>query len=130
MGFLDLFKTEKPHTPSTVTISFVLAKHFKGFKKFPMVVYGNSEREQNNESLKNVSLPGRSIVFVKNRQGVDVFIDNLFVGAIFDHGQIKALEQGTIESVFAKVEDETVIGKRKTETRHRVFLFVKYKEGR
>lgn len=116
-----------------IELSFILSEHFKGFKKFPMVVYGNKEAEKNNALLVGQRLPGRKIVFneITSRNNTNYFsvsIDGLIVGAIFDDSQIQSLKNGMIEKVYAKCENSTIIESDKDVKRNRIFLFVKFKE--
>ena len=109
--------------------TFTLAKGFKGYKKFPMVVYGDDLSMNNNELLKGADFRGHTIVFTPataDKPYFQVFIDNIKVGAIFDGEQIHALNSGNVVSVFALSEDENVIGQGKVVTRNRIRLFVKY----
>ena len=134
MSFLEkLFPKQQPVKPSQ--IEFILAKHFRGFKRFPMVVHGHKEAEENNERLKDMDFPDHTIAF---RPGSSptykdpfylVFIDNLNVGAIFDKEHIKSIKDGKITAVYAKSEEENVASGKNIVKRHRIRLFVKYKEA-
>lgn len=122
MGIFDLFKN-KPK-PSNIIATYTLASHYKGFKAFPMVVYGNDEAMKNNKALNSTDLAGKTISFQKESNYVKVIIDNLWVGTIFDSEQIESLKD--VSAVYARNDIETVIGKKTTEKRARIHLFVKH----
>ena len=109
---------------------FTISKGFKGYKKFPMVVYGDDLSMNNNELLKGADFRGHTIIFrpstANNAPFFQVFIDNIKVGAIFDKEQIQALNSGRVVSVFALPEEEKVAGQGKIVTRNKIRLFVKY----
>ena len=132
MSFLEKIFSKQPAKPQQ--IEFILAKHFRGFKRFPMVVHGHKEAEENNERLKDMDFPGHTIMFCPGSSPTYkdpfylVFIDNLNVGAIFDKEHVKSIKDRNITDVYAKSEEETTISKGRTDIRHRIRLFVKYKE--
>lgn len=108
------------------------SKGFKGFKRFPVVVHGDSTSETNNEQLYNVNLSECAFKFVcstgdHGRYAI-LFIDNKKVGAIFDAEQVQAIEQEQIEMIHAESKEETIIGGNGTEIKRRLYYFVKYKE--
>lgn len=127
MKILDLF------TKKTSDYEFVQADGFLGFKSYPIVVYGDKESERNNERLKDIDMKGKRIIFKEGKsdtykgQFLVVFINGKKVGAIFDKAQIREMKSGKIESVYAKLEPETVVYKGGAVTRNRVRLFVKYR---
>ena len=130
-NFGDLFKS-KTHSAE---LSYTLSDHFKGYKRFPMVVYGHKESESNNQKYELSKLPGRTISFVLSKSKdnalyYSVLIDGDKVGAIFDDEQIKSLQEDKIVSVFAKNETETIVEKERITSRNRIRLFVKYKEAK
>ena len=134
MSFLEkLFSKQQPVKPSQ--IKFILAKHFRGFKRFPMVVHGYKEAEENNERLKDMDFPEHIITFRSGSSATykepfyQVFIDNLNVGAIFDREHVKSIKDGNITAVYAKSEEEDVASGKRVVKRHRIRLFVKYKEA-
>lgn len=114
---------------------YVLSNGFRGYKCFPMVVHGQEESMKNNEALKDVDFKGYSIAFRPGKSQTytnpfyTVNIDKYQVGTIFDAEQVKALNDGMIEAIYAKSEPETVIGVNGTEIRNRIKLFAKYKES-
>lgn len=110
--------------------SFVLEKHFKGFKAFPMVVHGNPEAEKNNEYFHGSNLSGKTITFIdEGPKRIGIYIDKRKVGTLFDMDCIQKVRKGSFDKIYAKVEDENIIGKKQTETRPRIRLFVHY-EGK
>ena len=126
MGIFDLFK-HTPQQPKQVnTVSFELAAHYRGFKAFPVTVHGNKDAEQNNQKLKDVSLPGHTITFSFFNDHAKVFIDSSQVGAIFDKDQIASIP--LLTAVFARMDEENVITNGTTVKRCRIHLFVKYME--
>ncbi len=128
---MSLFKRKEKEAPAR-EFSFVLSSGFRGYKRFPIVVYGNAEAEKNNEELGATVLKGKQLVFRSamngNRVFLIVFIDGKRIGAIFDDAEVAEVISGKIEAVYAMMEDENVADAGKVVTRHRVRLFVKYKE--
>ena len=102
-----------------------VSSHFKGFKRFPVVIHGNETSEQNNDFFLKTSLDNTTLFefVVFNEKTISfegrmslVFINNRQVGAVFDPEQIQAIENNMIE----KIHIETSGDKLK--------FFVKYKE--
>jgi len=112
---------------------YIQAEEFRGFKSYPMVVHGDKESERNNERMKDADMAGKRITFKEGKsdtykeQFLVVFINGKKVGAIFDKAQIREMKSGKIESVYAKLEPETVVYKGGSVTRNRVRLLVKYR---
>lgn len=106
--------------------SFILEEHFRGFKAFPIVVHGDKDAETGNKKLAKTHLPGKTIRFVKAGSAYSVQIDAYHVGMIYDSDTIKRINK--IEKVYAKIDEETVIGTKTTATRPRIHLFVKEKQ--
>lgn len=97
--------------------------HFKGFKIFPVIVYGNNETEKNNELLCNKEILNPTFEFIcfneetnhfKGRMCL-IYIDGLKAGAIFDNEQIKQIENGHILKVHVEKKND-----------YRLRFFVKY----
>lgn len=130
---MKLFNLFKRPSNDLQTFEFVQAGGFRGFKRYPVVVYGDKESEANNERLKDVDMRGKLITFklVDDRSSgkpfLLVFVDGKKVGAIFDDAQVNAMTSGSIESVYAKFDAENVVDSGDIITRHRVRLFVKYR---
>lgn len=114
--------------------SFTLAKGFRGFKRFPITIYGNKESEKNNELLKAADLRGHILTFMPGSSSTykepfyQIFADNLQIGSIFDADQINSINSGKIEEVFARSEPESTMINNKVVERPYMRLFVKYKE--
>lgn len=140
--FKDLFSTgntsgtpqppKQPEQPPQLhRFTYVLQKHFRGYKRFYMVVYGDKESERNNEKFSG-DLSGKEITFVESynpKHYYAVYLDNKKIGAIFDQNEVEQLTTLMITAVYAKVEEETVIDKiQGAITRKRIRLFVKYSE--
>ena len=130
---MKLFNLFKRPSNDLQTFEFVQAGGFRGFKRYPVVVYGDKEAETNNELLKGINMKGKLITFklADDRSSGEpfllVFIDGKKVGAIFDDAQVNAMTSGSIESVYAKFDAENVVDSGDIITRHRVRLFVKYR---
>ena len=115
-------------SPKEEALSFVLTDHFKGYKVLPVVVQGYAETEKNNKKMANAELSGHTIKFVPdtydgNHKMFHVFVDDLKMGAIFDADNVKRVKN--IEKVYAKMEEETIIGKKTVEKRTRIRVFIK-----
>lgn len=116
---------------------FVLAKGFRGFKTYPMVVYGDKTSEDNNRYFFDAAFPGMKISFVEAisnwevapRIYFHVMLENKKIGAVFDEDQVAAMRAGTIEAVYAKPYKQVVVGPGSYEERPRIHLYVKYRES-
>ena len=111
--------------------TFIQAKGFRGFKRFPIVVYGNEIAEQNNERLSYEDMSGKRIIFkpqTGNPPFYAIYIENYRIGAIFDKEQISSIKNNKFTDVYVKFEEENVISKIGVLKTHRARLFVKYKE--
>ncbi len=98
------------------------SKHFKGFKNFPVVVFGNDVSMENSEKLYNCDVSNYEFKFVclnsynNNGRFAFVYINNMQVGSVFDIEQINAIENGRIEKIHVE----------KKENDKRFSFFVKY----
>lgn len=124
MGLFDFFK--KQPTQQVMEYTFITAKHFRGFHKLPMVVFGDTEAMNNQEKFRNRDVTGLPIVFRDYGNGAAVILDGLKIGTLYDNA-LKTLRSGTITDVYVKFEEETVVGKKAVEKRFRAFLIVKEK---
>lgn len=127
---MSLFKRNAKVAPAK-EYAFELSSGFRGYKKFHITVYGNAEAENNNELLKDADLKHKPIVFRESQADngklfLQVRIDGMLVGSIFDDTQIKDMASGRITAVYAKVEPETVAGGGEIITKQRARLFVQY----
>lgn len=107
-------------------------EHFRGFKRFPVVVYGDVESEKNNELIYDKvfsTFEYRFICFTeKNGRMALLYADKYKIGAIFDSDQIHAIEHNQIEKIHIEPKEETIVGSKKIEKRRRLSVLVKYKE--
>ncbi len=114
---------------------FVLAKGFRGFKTYPMVVYGDKTSEDNNRYFFDAAFPGKKISFVEDittwetvpRIYFHVMLENKKIGAIFEEDQVDAMRNGIIEAVYAKPYKQVVVGPGSYEERPRIHVYVKYR---
>jgi hypothetical protein len=103
MGLLDMFK--KPEPAKKVTeYHFTTAKHFRGFHKFLMTVYGDQEAMKNQEKFRDRDTTGLPIVFRDYGEGAAVILDGLKIGTIYRE-QLQTLRSGAITDVYVKFED-------------------------
>jgi hypothetical protein len=101
------------------------SKGWRGFKKFPVVVYGDEETENNNRILCKQDVSNCTFEFVCfNEKTIYydgrmclIYIDGVKVGAIYDNEQIQQIENGQIEKIHVE-----------NKTDYRFSYFVKYKE--
>ena len=130
---MKLFDLLKHSLKEPQKYEYVQASGFRGFKSYPIVVYGDKESERNNERLKDIDMTGKHITFKMGdspsykKPFLLVFIDNKKIGAIFDGRQVRDMTNGNIESVYAKFDAENVVDQSGIKALHRVRLFVKYK---
>ena len=126
---------KKPTKPQLKEYTFTLSKGFRGYKRFPISIHGHKESEKNNKALKDTDLRSHTLTFKPGASDTykepfyQVFIDGLQVGAIFDADQVKAINSGRIEEVFARSETQAVIGNKNIINRPVMRVFVKYKES-
>ena len=129
---MSLFKRKEKEAPA-LEFPFVLSGGFRGYKRFPIVVYGDAESEKNNAELAGIALKGKQVVFRSAMNGsrpfLIVLIDGKKVGAVFDDAKVAEVLSGKVDAVYAMTEDETVAGAGGVETRTRVRVFVKYAGG-
>ncbi len=138
--FKNLLKKKTNSTPESnpennktvKKYEYVLTDHFKGYKRFPIVIHGNKENEENNETVSDWKFPGKKLEFLEsyydNNLYIAVLIDGTKVGAIFDDEQISMIRSGKIEAVYARSEAETSLSQGAAGEIHKVRLFVKVKE--
>lgn len=109
------------------------SKGFRGFKRFPIVIHGDKESEDNNEKLFGADFSTAAYIFKcfddsSNNRTACLYIDNHKMGAIFDPDQVHAIENGMIEKIHIEPKEENIVGSNGTETRHRVSVLVQYKD--
>lgn len=122
--------TQPKAKPGLKEYTFTLKEHFKGFKSFPIVVYSSKNKEAmiNNNRLSD-SLPGKEIKFIEclndnNEIYLRVYIDNLFIGWIYEEWQLKQISK--IEAIAAKLEIKPYPSEfDKNRNAQRIKLFVK-----
>lgn len=127
-----MFKKSKPE-PKLNTYSRPFAKHFKGFKRFPVVQHGIGDAEANCKYLSDNGIQSDTVIFVEkmsrnNELYIEVYVDNRQIGSIFDSEQIKAVQSEAFSDVHVRFETQTIVGKRSSEEREHALVFVKYKE--
>ena len=125
---MGLFSKLFRKTEQATEYTFILDDHYRGFKRFHMVVYGDKESEMNNERFSE-DLSGHEIKFIKDTYDgklfYKVYIDGLKVGAIFDEDQIRIIENGCIDAVYAHVEEQIAMDYKGKKNRHRIKLLIK-----
>lgn len=83
------------------------SNHFKGFKKFAFVVYGNDEAMENNEVLCSKDLSNSTFEFLCQNCKTKYFdgrmallyLNGIKIGAIFDENELEIIENNQIEKV-------------------------------
>lgn len=128
MGLFDRFKKQSlaPTTPQIKEYSYITAKHFRGFHKFPMVVFGDEEAMKNQKKFKGRDVTGLPIVFRDYGEGAAVILDGLKIGTLYN-SSLETLRSGSVTDVYVKFEEDTIIGNNKVEKRFRAHLIVKEK---
>lgn len=107
------------------------SKGFRGFKTFPLVVYGKEEIMANNEKYYNKDFSNSTFVFKcynceNGERAASLYIDGVIMGTAFRPDQLFAVENDLIEKIHIEPEEEVVLGDKRTETRHRIRALVKY----
>lgn len=96
------------------------SEHFRGFKRFPVVVHGNDEAEKNNKKIyqNNLSKSLFEFAYNPNNDFVFIYIDGMIIGTIYDEKMVNLIKERKIEAIHSepKPGDE------------RLTFFVKYDE--
>lgn len=86
------------------------SNHYKGFHIFNVVVYGNSEAEENNRKFCETGVDTSSVQFTcQDWQGermAQLYINGLLIGSAFDQEQVAAVESGEITAIHAEIKGE------------------------
>ena len=123
-----LFKSLKSLFSSKNVYSFVVAKSFKGFRKFPMEVNLDPEAKKNNLKFKNVDVAGMTLEFRDiSADRIDVYLDNIKIGYLWEQKGLNELRNNMIAEFSVKFEEDHVYDADKSETRFRAHLLAKYK---
>lgn len=123
-----LFQSLKSMISGPKTYSFVVAKSFKGFKKFPMEVNLDVEAKENNEKFKNTKTAGMTLIFKDVAQDrIDVYLSDLKIGFISNPKGITELRNDKISDFGLKFEEDHVFDADTSEVRFRAHLFANYK---
>lgn len=131
--FFKKKETKKKAAPIKKVYEIPYSKGFRGFKRFLLTVHGDEESEKNNEKLYNKDFSCSKFEFVcfnydgLNRVAV-LYIDGVKMGCVYAEDQIREIETGKIEKIHIEPREETIIGKKKNEVRHRISVLVKYKD--
>lgn len=128
---MGLFGKKKQEEPDLHEKRYAIpySKHFRGFKKYHVTVYGYEEAMKNNKYFCSIPLDDLNVEFVcldmtdrvKPKRMAKVFINGLNVGAIFESGEPKKIadiENGEIVAVHVE----------KDENEQRLKFFVKYRD--
>lgn len=122
---------KKPVVTHVKNYEIPYSRNFRGFKRFHMRVHGDEVAEKNSELLYNKDLSGSTFKFVcyntEWERVADLYVDSLKVGTVYDSDQIFAIENGLIEKIHSEPKEEVILGNKKTITRHRLSILVKYK---
>ena len=113
------------------TYEFPFSRSFRGFKRFPIIVYGDKESEENNERLYKNNFSSSIFTFVcsnfETMRKAVLFIDGNKIGTVFDEKQVYAIENKQIELIHVEPKEQEVVGSDGTQIRHGLTVFVKYK---
>ena len=107
------------------------SKNFRGFKRFGMSVHGDKKAEENNEKLYNGDFSELRFQFVcftdqYSNRVAELYVHGNKMGNVYDPDQVYAIENGLIEKIHVEPKEEVVLGNKRTETRHRISVLVKY----
>ena len=137
MALFDFFKKKDP-VPAAYEVKeypFVLAKHFKGFKKMAMEVHFDPECRKNNLLFKDVDVIGWTATFKDVAPDlIELWLDGKKIGNIREDRCIAPIRCGQISDIYLKFEDDEMVTLDKDgnpyvyEVRPRFHLLVKYKD--
>lgn len=126
-GLFDMFKKPKAQEPVKIG-SFVNAKNFRGFKKFPMEVNIDPIAKRNNEALRGVDTSGAVLDFYDIAPDkISVHFNGTYIGYISNNDRINDLRSGRITDFHVKFEEDHVFDGAHEEYRFRAHLLAKYK---
>lgn len=109
-------------------IKYTQAPNFKGFKRIPLVVIGIDEAENNSAVLQSMSFKNATIKCVPNPKCVAIYVNDLLIGIVFDNEYVSKIVNKRYEALYARMEEETIVGKGSITKRYRGRLFGKEKE--
>lgn len=117
---------------SEKTYEFPFSQSFRGFKRFPIIVYGDKESEENNEKLYKNDFASSIFKFVcsnfETQRKAVLFIDDNKIGTVFDETQVSSIENGLIEKIHVEPKEQEVVDSDGTQIVHRLTVLVKYKD--
>lgn len=140
MALFDFLKKKDPApaapaAPVVKEYPFVLAKHFKGFKKMAMEVHFDIECRANNLFFKDVDVKGKTATFIDVAPDlIELWLDGKKIGNIREAKNIAAIRDGLISDIYLKFEEDKMITADRDgnpmvyEVRPRFHLLVKYKD--
>lgn len=114
---MGLFKRNKE---DLTKYSVLYSEHFRGFKRFQVVIHGNDEAEKNNKTIYQKDFTNSLFEFAYNNSNdfVCIYIDGLLVGTIFDENIINLIKDRKIEAIHAEPKPGE----------ERLTFFIKYNE--
>lgn len=122
---MSIFK-KKPQAPELKTYNFGQSPNFRGFKRYPITTYGNDQAMKNCDLLSSKDI-SKSMVYFKEATydgGIylQVYVDDMIIGAIFDSDQIESMKKEQISAIHVRFEQQEV----NFETRNAAKVFAKY----
>ena len=110
-------------------IKYTQAPNFKGFKRIPLVVAGIEEAENNVNKLLSMDFKNATIKCKVQPKSVAIYVNDVLIGIVFDDEYRQKIKSNRYEAMYARMEEETIVGKGSITKRYRGRLFGKEKEG-
>lgn len=91
--------------------TFIGSNNFRGYKRSHIAVYGDKIAMENVERISKETpvLEKVELNFIRLEDRIQVFAGKDLIGNIFDEDQIKLFDNGHVEGVHIRFEEQTII---------------------
>lgn len=129
MSILNLIKKSLNKPAACQEYTYVLAKHYKGFKKMGLEIHFDPVTRENNLKFLDVDVTGKTLT-IKDvaPDRMELWLDGLIIAIIPDEKNRQAIRDGKVTDVYLRMDEDHIIHdieKNDVETRHRFKMFVK-----
>ena len=109
-------------------IEYIQAPGYKGFHGLSLSSYGIKEAEKNAKAIAKNNFSFAKISFNDNKGSLNVFVNGVFVGIIYNQDDIKKIKAKRFAEMYFKIQEESIIGQKKVTQRYVPRLYAKEKE--
>ena len=109
-------------------ITYIQAPGYKGFHGLSLSSYGIKEAEKNAKAIAKNKFNFAKISFMDNKGSLNVFVNGVFVGIIYNQDDIKKIKAKRFAEMYFKIQEEAIIGQKKVSKRYVPRLYAKEKE--